>query len=359
MEPGLLRAQRRAARERLAPEVFAYAAQGSGESITRREARAAWDRVRLVPRMFADVTAVDTSAPVLGDTWASPVGIAPMSMQRAAHPEGEVAMARAVAAEGSTLVLSGNTGSTFAEVALTGARWWLQVYVPQDRTLLGDHVARAVDAGASALVLTVDTPVVARKADEGIWSVLEESWAGAEIPGAGAMSRDGGPDAFRRKAADLDWDDVDRLAGFGVPVVLKGVLHPDDAARAAEHGVRAVWVSTHGGRQLDQAVSTAAALPEVAHAVRAADRRSGRRTEVYVDGGVRTPAHLVAALALGADAVFLGRPAFWALAADTGPDAPGVRRLLAATRGGLAESLALAGAADPAALDVSHLADLR
>ena len=359
MEPGLLRAQRRAARARIAPEVFAYAAQGSGAGVTRTEARRAWDRVRLVPRMLADVSAVDTSATVLGDRWALPVGVAPMSMQRAAHPEGEVAMARAVADAGSTLVLSGNTGSTFTEVAATGVRWWLQVYVPHRRELLTDHLERAVDAGASALVLTVDTPTVARKADERIWSTLEESWAGAELPGSGPMARGGDGDGFRRKAADLDWTDVARLADYGIPVVLKGVLHPADAARAAEHGVAAVWVSTHGGRQLDQAVATASALRGVVDAVRAVDQVSGRRTEVYVDGGVRTPVHLMAALAVGADAVFLGRPAFWALAADPDPAAPGVRRLLAATREGLAESLALVGAPSPASLDREHLADLR
>ncbi|QWC87068.1 alpha-hydroxy-acid oxidizing protein [Nocardioidaceae bacterium] len=353
----MLREQRRAARARLDPAVFRHVAQGAGAGISRAQARRDWDTVGLVPRVLRDVSSVDTTVTVLGERWSAPVGVAPMSMLRAAHPDGEVAMARAVAAEDSTLVLSSNTGSRFEDVSATGAPWWLQVYLAEDRTVTADVPRRAVAAGARALVLTVDTPVVARKADERIWDVADPTWSGAEMPGRGTPSRDGETDPARRKAKDLAWDDVEELSALGVPVVLKGVLHPGDAARAAERGVAAVWVSNHGGRQLDQSLSTARAVRPVAEAVRRVRARTGSTTQVYVDGGIRTPAHLLAALCSGADAVFLGRPAYWALAADPLSD-DGVRRLLAATRAGLAEAMTLLGAPTVDVLSSEHLADL-
>lgn len=316
------------ARARLPEEVWRYVAQGSGAGVSTAEAEAAWGRHRLVPRVLRDVTNVDLATTLLGTEVATPVGIAPTTLQRAVHPEGEVATARAAAEVGSLMVVSSNAGSTFADIGSTGVSWWLQVYITSDRTRTTDVVQRAVDAGASAVVLTADTPVVARKeqGERSVWDVVDPSWVRANFAEDGA-----------EKARDLGPQDVAWLAGrFDVPVVVKGVLHPADARRAVEAGARGVWVSNHGGRQLDRAVPVAAVLAEVAAAVRA-----DASAQVYADGGVRSGLDALVGRALGADAVFLGRPVLWGLAAG---GAAGVRDVLEAVTDDLREALTLAGA---------------
>jgi 4-hydroxymandelate oxidase len=295
----------RAAR-RLPPVVAEYFDQGAGAGLSVGEAAGAWDRLRLRPRVLRDVSRISTAATVLGQQLETPVLIAPSAMQRAAHPDGEVAVAQAAAAAGSLVEVSTNSGSVFAAIGATGARWWLQVYVLRDRGLTRAIVDRAKEAGASALVLTVDTPVVGRKqnAGETIWEVVPEDYLLANI------DHKGEPAASLDKADDLTPDAIGWLREIsGLPVVVKGVLRADDARALVSAGASAVQVSNHGGRQLDQAVSTAQALPEVADAL------AGSGAEVYVDGGIRRAEHVVAALALGARAVFVGRPVLWALAA--------------------------------------------
>ena len=322
----------RVAQERLAEEVFRYLSQGSGDGISAGEAQQAWDRLRFVPRVLRDVTQVEVSTTLLGTEVSSPFAVAPTTLQRAVHPEGERAMAQGARDSGSLVVVSSNAGTKFADVGATGAPWWLQVYVTADRSATEPVVQAAVDAGARALVLTADTPVVARK-DVGarpVWDLVEPDWLRANFPAG-----DEGSPALQ-KATDLGPGDIDWLAGrFGLPVVVKGVLHPADARRCVDAGAAAVWVSNHGGRQLDPAVDTATALADVAAEV------SGE-TEVYVDGGLRRGRHCLAALALGARAAFVGRPALYALA-DGG--AGGVTRLLTELREELVEALRLAGLA--------------
>ena len=226
------------------------------------------------------------------------------------------------------MVVSSNAGSPFEAIAATGVSWWLQMYVTSDRTRTTDVVQRALDAGASAVVLTADTPVVARKevGDRSVWDVVDPAWLRANFTEDGA-----------EKARDLGPQDVAWLAGrFNVPVVVKGVLHPADARRAVEAGARAVWVSNHGGRQLDRAVSAADVLGEVAAEVGSLDG-----AEVYADGGIRSGLDALVARALGADAVFVGRPVLWGLAAG---GADGVRGVLDALSTDLREALTLAGA---------------
>ncbi|QIK68507.1 alpha-hydroxy-acid oxidizing protein [Nocardioides sp. HDW12B] len=321
------------ARPRLPEEVHRYFAQGAGAGLSAAEAEGSWSGHRLVPRVLRDVTHVDLSTSLLGTDVSTPVGIAPTTLQRAAHPDGEVATARAAAAEGALLVLSSNAGSTFEDVAATGVDWWLQLYVTSDRTRTTDVVQRAVDAGARAVVLTADTPVVARKeqGERSVWEVTDPSWVRRNFTEDGA-----------EKARDLGPQDVAWLAGrFGVPVVVKGVLHPADARRAVDAGARAVWVSNHGGRQLDRAVAVAEVLAEIAAEVGGAGSE-GEGAEVYADGGIRSGLDALVARGLGADAVFLGRPVLWGLAAD-GYD--GVRHVLGAVTEDLREGLTLAGAA--------------
>ena len=329
------------ARDVLAPAVLRYIAEGAREEVTLGEAEAAWRAVRLLPHVLRDVCTIDTTADLLGTTSPLPLGIAPMSLQRAAHPDGEVAMARAAAEVGVPLVLSSNAGSTFADVAATGVTWWMQLYASPDRDLTAGLLEDAVTHGASAIVLTVDTPVVGTRypAPEGgsVWDVADRSWVGvnARTPPVGVSPKD------RDKAMDLVPEDLGRFSEMtGLPVVAKGVLRGDDAARAVDAGAAAVWVSNHGGRQLDQVASTASCLPQVVDAV-------AGRAPVFVDGGVRSGLHAMVALALGATGVFVGRPMFYALASD-GVD--GVRRALLELGTELEESMRLAGAASAADL---------
>lgn len=325
------------ARLTLPTPLFRYLSQGAGEGISAAEAAAGWATYRLLPHVLRDVTRVDTGATLLGARAEVPFGIAPSTLQRAVHPDGELAMARAAATAGSVLVVSSNAGTTFADVGATGVRWWLQLYVPADRALAEPVIDRAVAAGASAIVLTVDTPVVGTKLDgDGptVWQTTSPDLLRVNLdPGV-----DGAPGS--EKATDLGPHDLVWLSDIsGLPLVVKGVLSPQDARRCVHAGASGVWVSNHGGRQLDRVAATATALPEVVAAV-------GDAADVYVDGGLRSGLDVVTALALGASAVFLGRLPLYALVEG----APGVLRLYEELRGELIEAMRLAGCRDVAEL---------
>jgi 4-hydroxymandelate oxidase len=329
---------RQAAVDRLPPPVSEYFNQGSADGITASAAVASWDKVRFRPRILRDVSVVSTATTVLGRELATPVCVAPTSMHRAAHADGEVATARGAAAAGSLMAVSTNSGRTFEEIGATGAAWWLQCYVLRDRGLTKAIAQRAKAAGASAVVLTADTPVVGRKhnAGKGVWEVVPAEYHTANI------DHDGLPDSALDKADDLTPDTISWLREVsGLPVVVKGVLRADDARIVASAGAAAVQVSNHGGRQLDQSVAAADALPEIAAAV----QESG--AEVYVDGGIRSGEHVLAAIALGARAVFVGRPVLWALtvggeAGQGGSE--GVAALLSELTAELGHAMTLAGA---------------
>lgn len=283
------------ARKSLPGPVFSHLVQGAGDSLTSSEAAEAWRQIRFQPHVLRDVTRVDTSVHVLGHRFAVPWGVAPTSPQLAFHADGELAMARAAAAAGSLLVVSSNAGTSLAEIGATGATWWLQAYLSADRTLSESMLTRAVEAGASAVVLTVDTPVVGSKRPAPtVWDTIDPAMVRANFDD-GYEGRVGS-----EKALDLGPHDIGWLAGItGLPVVVKGVLRPEDARRCVQAGARAVWVSNHAGRQLDRAEATARCLGGVLEAV-------GGEAEVYVDGGLRAGLDIVAALALGADQAFLG-----------------------------------------------------
>jgi len=313
--------------------VLRYVRQGAREGRTAAEATAAWDRPRFLPSVMRDVTEVHTATSLLGTATSSPLAVAPTTMQRGLHPDGEVAMARGIAAAGSLMVVSSNAGSTFEDIAATGVSWWLQMYLTAERSTSLPLLRRAVDAGARAIVLTVDTPVVATKYDgtgPTVWDAAEPGWVRVNFPdGYGAAPGD-------EKATDLGPQDVDWLAqATGLPVVVKGVLRPQDARRCLDAGATAVWVSNHGGRQLDYAAATADCLAAVVAEV-------GSGAEVYVDGGVRTARHALAALARGARGVFLGRLPLYALAVG---GAEGVERMFTELGSELGEALMLAGCA--------------
>jgi 4-hydroxymandelate oxidase len=327
----------RRARARLSPDVYDFYAGGSGREATLRANAAAWQQVRFLPHVLRDVSAVDTHltlAAPLGLRLATPVAVAPAAYQRLAHPDGEVGAARGTARAGALYVLS--TRSTCriedvgAAVAAEGGAWWFQVYLMRDRELTARLVRRAAAAGASALVLTLDTTIVGRKARTAQEDVIgEEDFLVNLGPLADLATADLAPDVT---VADIGW--LRELSGL--PVVVKGVLRTDDALTCVTAGAAAIIVSNHGGRQLDQALPAAQALPAVAAA---------RPGQVHVDGGVRTGADVLAALALGAGLVFLGRPVLWALACGGGA---GVQALVEGFTDELAHLMALGGITAPA-----------
>lgn len=330
------------ARQVLPDVIYEYYRQGSGESVSADEAVEAWARYRLLPRVLADVREVSLVSSFLGLRAEAPLGVAPTTLQRAANAGGEVAMAAGCVASGVPMVVSSNASADFSEIAATGVDWWLQAYLPEDRELAVPMLSAAVAAGAAALVLTVDTPVVGTKYDGGGRSALGQvppEWLRTNLGSA----------ADAPKARDLGPADIDWLGqATGLPVVVKGVLHPEDARRVLDAGAAAVWVSNHGGRQLDRSVATADALAGVAAAV-------GGQVEVYVDGGVRSGLAAVTALALGADGIFLGRLPLYALAVG---GTAGVERLFSELFGELTEALQLVGSPDPRSVEGVGTAEL-
>jgi 4-hydroxymandelate oxidase len=326
----------RQARSLLPAEVYDYIASGSGREQTLRANLKAWRQVPLLPRALRDVTSVDTRVRVGRVSLGTPVGVAPTGFHRSVHPDGEVATAAGAARAGALYVLSTRSSRRIEDVAAAvsavGGTWWFQVYVLRDRELTAGLVRRAAAAGAAALVLTADTPVVGRKRrDRGVEFIPEDDYLANLGPLADLSATAQAPDVT---FADIGW--LGEVSG-GLPVIVKGVLRPDDAVSCARHGAAGVVVSNHGGRQLDGAVPTARALP----AVVAALREAGASCEVYVDGGLRSGEDILSALALGARAVFVGRPVLWALACG---GAERVSELLAGLTDGLAHAMALAGA---------------
>ena len=327
-----------AAAEKLPEPVHRYFRQGSAGGISVGEATAAWNSYRFRPHVLTDVSTVDISTTVLGTPVDVPVLVAPTTMQRQADPRGEAAMAAGAAAAKSVMGVSSNAGTTFADIGAEGAPWWLQIYVVKNRDVTRRMLDAAVAAGARAVVLTADTPVVGRKEDDGptVWEVIQPGHLLANLDEDEYTADDLG------KADDLTPDVIGWLGErTGLPVLVKGVLRGDDAKRIADAGAAGVIVSNHGGRQLDGAIPTARALPDVAEAL------AGTGVEVYVDGGIRRGEHVLAALALGARAVFVGRPALWALTVDS---SAGVTRLITDLGAELEHAMRLVGSGTIAGL---------
>ena len=327
--------------ERRAAEVldsgpYGYYAGGAGDEITLRDNEQAWRRIAIRPRVMVDVAAVDMRTTLLGAERPHPMVVAPVAFQALAHPDGERATARAAAATGAVLCLSSFATATPADVAAAapGGGRWLQLYVFRDRAVSDDLVAQAVEAGYEAIVVTVDLPVLGRRERE-----IRSGYAidaQTVVPSVAAMGRSGLKLTEIGLLIDpgLTWTDIEAFAGrSGLPVLVKGVLTPEDARLAAEHGAAGVVVSNHGGRQLDTVLSGADALPAIAEAV-------GERLDVIVDGGVRRGTDVVKALALGARAVMVGRPVLWGLAVG---GEEGARRVLELLLAELEVALALAG----------------
>jgi 4-hydroxymandelate oxidase len=326
-----------AAATRLAPGALAYYTGGANDERTLHENRAAFGRRWIVPRVGRDVSTIDPSTEVLGRRWPWPLLLCPTAFHRMAHPDGELGTARAAAARGITMTLSTSSSTDLAEVAAVGGPRWFQVYLLADPGARRAHVERAVHAGYEALVLTLDLPRIGRR-ERDIrvgFAVPDDVHVPNPAIAAGVRIEEG----IRLPFVDrITWDDVDWLAGFGRPVVVKGILHADDARLALAHGAAAVQVSNHGGRQLDGAIASIDALPAVVDAL-------GGQVPVLLDGGVRRGTDVLVALALGAAAVGIGRPALWGLAVNGEAGVGAVLDLLTAE---IELAMALAGVASVA-----------
>lgn len=314
----LLATQQAEAAQALPVEVHRYYAGGAGEQVSVDEAGTAWGALRLRPRVLRDVTDVRTSVTLLGTALRTPVLCGPTAAHGLAHRDGERATAHGVDQAGSLLVLSSRSSVPIDEVEVPGP-WWWQAYVVRDHRLTRERAKRAAAAGAGAVVLTGDVPYLGRRA------------------GATRLDLTGQPAPGDEQDPSIGLEAISLLAeaSGGLPVLVKGVLRGDDALACLEAGAAGVVVSNHGGRQLDRAVPTARVLAEVVDAV-------AGRAPVLVDGGLRSGLDVLCALALGAEAVLLGRPVLWALA--TG-GADGVRDCLDAVTDELAHCMGLAGCA--------------
>jgi isopentenyl diphosphate isomerase/L-lactate dehydrogenase-like FMN-dependent dehydrogenase len=340
----------RAAAEKLDSGTLGYFAGGAGDEVTLGENVEAWRRWRLRPRVLVDVSDVSTAAPLLGAEMSMPVLVAPVAFQRLAHPDGEQGMARAAAAAGAVMCLSTIATARPSEVAAAapGGRRWFQLYCFRDQRVTQTLLDEAVDSGFEAILLTVDAPVAGRRERD-----LRTGFAvppDVTVPSLDAALGGERPvtihEVFAQVDPALDWTAVERLASScTVPVFVKGLLTAEDATLAVEHGAAGVVVSNHGGRQLDCVAATADALGEVVEAV------DGRAT-VLVDGGIRRGTDVAIAIALGADAVLVGRPALWGLAAGGEKGTYAVLELL---RFELELALTLCGCRSPSELGRGHV----
>jgi len=333
-----------AARPHLSDQVFHYIAGGAGDELTVAANRSAFDRILLHPRVLVDVSTRSQRTHVLGCELSAPMLVAPTALHGMVHRDGELATARAAAAFGTTMVLS-TLATTPVEDVVRAApgRVWFQLYVYRDRGATEALIARVEAAGARALVVTVDAPFLGLREREGAHPLLlPQDFHAPNISADDSVDRS---DLARRFLdlvdPSLSWKDIAWLRRHTkLPIVLKGILRADDAERAVEEGIDGIVVSNHGGRQLDGVVPTIDALVPIAEVV------SGRAA-LLVDGGVRRGTDVIKALARGADAVLLGRPILWGLAAG---GSKGVHAVLEMLRRELDLAMALCGCTEVAAI---------
>ena len=339
-----------AAQRRLSRHAFDYYVSGAHDEITLADNRDAWSRIALAYRVLVDVSARSPATTVLGADLAMPVLVAPTAFHGMACPDAELATARAAGRAGTIMILS-SLSNTDVEEVVAAARGpvWFQLYVYRDRAATEALVRRAEAAGCAALVLTVDAPQLGcRERDVRNRFHLPEGLSVKNMlaAGYGAVEQaagDSGLAAYFASLIDpsLTWDDLAWLAALTrLPLLIKGIVRADDAARAVACGVAGIVVSNHGGRQLDTSPPTIEALPAIAEAV-------DGRLEILLDGGVRRGTDVIKALALGARAVCIGRPILWGLAVD---GEHGAEHVLSLLRAELDLAMALCGAPTVAAI---------
>ena len=336
------------AAEKVDPKVWCFFEGGAGDEVTLRANVGAYRRWQLRPRMLVDVAGVSAATTVLGTPVSMPLIVAPFAMQQLLHPEGELATARAAATAGTVICVSTVTTTAHDEIAeaVGSAPRWLQLYVLRDKQRTLDHIAEARESGYSALALTVDVPVLGRRE--------RDLRLGFDVPLDLPLPYIKGKDRHVemtfadqvQMSPSVTWRDLEWIASeSGLPVLLKGILTREDATLAIEHGVAAIIVSNHGGRQLDGVAASLDALPEVVDAV-------AGRCEVYVDGGIRRGTDVLKALALGARATLTGRAVASGLAVA---GEAGVLDVLTMLHDEIELGLALLGCTSPDQVTRSHV----
>ena len=333
----------KAAESRLPKATYDYYAGGALDEVTLRENRAAFERIPLYFRVLTDVSRRSLETTVLGERVSMPVLVAPTAFHGMAQAEGELATAHAAGEAGTIMIVSTLSNTSVEDIAkaATGPLWF-QLYIYRDRDATRDLLARVEAAGCSALVLTVDAPILGpRERDVRNRFALPEGLTVKNLLGVGQGAVAGSPEgsglsSYVSSYIDpaISWRDVEWLRSItALPLLIKGIVRADDARRAVDAGARGVIVSNHGGRQLDGAPATIDALPHVAGAV-------AGRAEVFVDGGIRRGTDVVKAIARGARAVMVGRPVLWGLAVDA---ERGVARVLQILHDEIDNALGLCG----------------
>jgi len=342
------------ARARMSEPAWAFLQGGAGDELTLRDNLEAFARLRLMPRVLCEVAGGDTTLTLFGHRHPAPLLLAPVAFQQLAHPEGEAATALAASAMQTAMVVSTQAGMTLETLAQQAqAPLWFQLYIQPDREFTGNLVKRAEAAGVQALVVTVDAPIHGpRNREQRAGFVLPPAITPVNLAGMRELPPEsihpGGPSLLQseRVRRAPTWADVRWLRTLTrLPILLKGILHPDDALRAIDAGTDGMIVSNHGGRTLDGVPASIDALPAVARAV-------DGRVPLLLDGGIRRGTDVFKALALGASAVLIGRPAMHALAAA---GAPGVAHVLHILRTELEMAMVLCGCRTLAEIDRSRV----
>jgi len=342
------------ARERMPTMAYEFVAGGAADEITLRANLEAFNRIKLEPRILVDVSRLDTRVTLFGQKLPFPILLAPTAYHRLVHPEGELATVRGANAAGAALVASSFATTSIEEMARETTRpLWFQLYVQPDRGFTRELVQRAEAAGCRVLCLTVDAPVLgARNREARAGFALPPGVERSNLRALGSAvanraHRPAGPEIYSAVLdPTLTWKDVEWLRSLArVPVVLKGIMSPDCAAKAIESGISGLIVSNHGARNLDTLPATAEALPAVVEKV-------AGRVPVLVDGGIRRGTDVLKALALGASAVLIGRPYLYGLAAN---GEIGVSRIVGILRAEFEMAMALTGRTSLARIDRSVL----
>lgn len=335
--------------EKILPAMaYQFIAGGAADEKTVRWNEAAFDGWKLLPRVLRDVSKIDTELELLGQKLPFPILLAPTGYHQLVHPEGELETARGATLAGASLVVSSSATATVEAIAPElGVPFWFQLYLQPDQALNEELVRRAEASGARALCLTVDTPNLGvRNREQRVGFALPPGMSAPMNPLTDAKRRDPRPRGRTWERYAMQWSDVEQLLSFAkIPLVLKGILHADDAARAASLGVRAIVVSNHGGRNLDSGLAPIEALKPIVD-------RVGPEVPVLVDGGIRRGTDVVKALALGASAVLVGRPYLYGLAVA---GAEGVARVVEILRTELEMAMALIGCPSLRSIDGAAL----
>lgn len=350
------------ARQVLPQSYFDYYAGGAADELTLRRNRSDFAQIKLRPRMLKDISHIDTSTSALGNALTSPICIAPTAFHGLAHSEGELATARAAARMDTLMTLSTLSNYALEEVIAAGPHhMWFQLYVYKDREITKDLVKRASESGYKALVVTVDSPSLGKRERDlkngfhlpfHLQAKNLEKFLLHEIKEEGQGRNSLASYIASLYDRSLTWKDLSWIASLSdLPVLVKGIVRGDDAALAIQHGAKGIIVSNHGGRQVDTTLSGIEALIEVTAELEA-KKLAADKAEVYMDGGIRRGTDVIKALALGARAVFIGRPVLYGLALD---GETGVERVLQILQDELKLAMSLCGTASLADINKDHL----